>query len=315
MKLQEYIDLASRILNESDFDGKPQNLYNPLNYITKLGGKRIRPALSLLGYHIVKANWQEAVPLAKAVEYFHNFSLMHDDIMDKSPLRRGKEAVHVKWNEPTAILSGDLMLIKCYEELAKLKNWQIFNTFCQMAEEVCQGQQLDMDFESAKNITIKEYVEMVRLKTSVLIGKALSMGARLAGASKIAIVCLEKFGTHLGIGFQIMDDYLDTFGQSSKTGKRVGQDILDQKRSLPYLLAENTLDENGVNDFKNLFSTFEEEILVDKVRKFLIQRNIDQKTIKMAQEYFDLAQKELDSLEYSTGALRELLSFLKDRDF
>ena len=315
MKLQEYITAASTAIEKNKFEGQPNNLYDPLNYIIRLGGKRIRPALALIGYHTLKPDFETAIPLAKAIEYFHNFSLMHDDIMDKSPLRRGQQSVHLKWNEATAILSGDLMLIECYKELTKMKDVLILEKFNQMAEEVCQGQQLDMDFESDEKVTIGQYIEMIRLKTSVLLGKSLSMGALLAHADQILINAFEKFGELIGIGFQIMDDYLDTFGESAKTGKKIGQDILDKKRALPFLLAENTLSRKEKKEFIALFSSYDEEKLVNEVRAIFIDHKIDQQTMDLAKKYFKEAEEILNTLTVDKTALNELVAFLRIRNY
>jgi geranylgeranyl diphosphate synthase type II len=210
------------------------NILQPVNYILNLGGKRVRPLLTLMAADLFSDEIEDAVYPAIAMEIFHNFTLMHDDIMDNAPLRRGHATVHEKWNRDVAILSGDAMLIQAYQLIIKTKPeclGAVMHIFNKTALEVCEGQQLDMDFQSRSIVTIDEYVEMIRLKTSVLLGGAMKIGATIAGASESDSESIYNFAIDLGLSFQLWDDYLDAFGDSSKTGKQTGGDILADKKT------------------------------------------------------------------------------------
>lgn len=233
--LAPHLHLIEQGLKGFGFPQQPHNLYDPCRYMLTLGGKRIRPALTLMAHTLFDDNSKTALPAALTVELFHNFSLIHDDIMDKAPLRRGKPTVHTKWNETIGILSGDVMLVHTYKLLADhyagdhLKS--LLEIYNQTAIEVCEGQQMDMDFESRQDVTVEEYTQMISLKTSVLLGCALKMGAITANASADDAAHLYEFGKNLGIAFQLRDDYLDAFGDPAKTGKQPGGDILAGKKT------------------------------------------------------------------------------------
>ena len=218
----------------------PKNLYEPIDYILKLGGKRIRPVLTLMAADIFSSNFKKALPAALAVEVFHNFTLIHDDIMDAAPLRRGKATVHEKWDTNTGILSGDAMLILAYqyfENYEPVVFQKLAKLFSKTALEVCDGQQLDVDFETRNDVTIPEYINMIRLKTSVLVAAALKMGAIVAEANNENANLIYDFGLNLGLAFQLQDDYLDTFGNPETFGKQVGGDIIENKKTYLYLKA------------------------------------------------------------------------------
>lgn len=233
--LQERIAHGLTAIN---IPGQPANLYDPVRYMLQIGGKRIRPLLTLMAADLFSIkDIDDAVPAAIAVELFHNFSLVHDDIMDNAPLRRGHRTVHEKWDQNVGILSGDNLLIMAYAQLAKCSADNlpaILHTFNTMATQVCEGQQLDMDFEEAATVSIDEYLRMIRLKTSVLLGAALKMGALLAGAEETDAQSLYSFGVDVGIAFQLQDDILDVYGDPAKFGKQRGGDILANKKT--YLL-------------------------------------------------------------------------------
>lgn len=223
------------------FDREPSALYDPVNYIMELGGKRLRPILALMGYELFQTDYKPALPLAYAIEIFHNFSLVHDDIMDAAPLRRGQSTVHQKWDLNTAILSGDVMLIYAYDYLLQLNAPEriadIVRVFNRVAREVCEGQQMDMDFETRADVSIPEYLKMIELKTSVLIAGALEMAALAAGANEEDVKHLYEFGRNVGIAFQLQDDILDTFGDAAAVGKQIGGDIVQNKKTFLILKA------------------------------------------------------------------------------
>lgn len=234
--------LLEKLQNEFDrhaYGDAPVELYEPITYIMSLGGKRFRPLLTLLAASIFDTDIGKALKPAMAVEVFHNFTLMHDDIMDRAPLRRGMPTVHEKWNANTAILSGDVMLIRAYDlllDVPKDKLRAVLMRFNQTAAEVCEGQQLDMNFETRWDVTEEEYIGMIRLKTSVLLGFALELGGMIAGADDETVQLLYSAGENMGIGFQLKDDLLDVYGDPAKFGKQVGGDIIANKKT--YLLIE-----------------------------------------------------------------------------
>lgn len=258
--LAAYQSVFQKYLNENNFSYEPQELYDPVNYILDIGGKRLRPLLALMGCELFSKNVNRALPVAMAVEVFHNFTLLHDDIMDDAPLRRGKPTVHVKYNISTGILSGDVMLILAYEFLKNTegsaamthKLWTIFN---KMAKEVCEGQQMDMNFENRNDVTLTEYIRMIELKTSVLIAAAFEMGALAGGASLKQALPLYEFGRNVGLAFQIQDDILDTFGDPDTFGKKVGGDIIQNKKTFLVLKTFELANATQSADLKQLMAT------------------------------------------------------------
>ncbi|WP_162419513.1 polyprenyl synthetase family protein [Cyclobacterium roseum] len=236
-QLGEIKDSLEAHILQLELKGQPPELYDPIDYLMRLGGKRIRPLLALLSYGLYKEDYQRILTPASAIEVFHNFTLMHDDIMDKAPLRRGMATVHEKWNANTAILSGDVMLVKAYELLMDVSPEHLRQSlalFSKTAAEVCEGQQLDMNFERVAQVSESDYLDMIRLKTAVLIGFSLQLGALLAGARKEDVQHLYDFGVNIGLGFQLKDDLLDVYADQEKFGKQVGGDILANKKT--YLL-------------------------------------------------------------------------------
>ncbi len=237
---ERYLTWIEAAIARQKFGNSPQSLYAPIRYIMRLGGKRLRPLLTVLAYELYKSNPKKIVPLATAVESFHNFTLLHDDIMDKAPLRRGKATVHNKWNVNTAILSGDVMLVKVYEQLLDVDPTLLKETltlFNACAAEVCEGQQWDMEYENSEKVSEKDYIRMVRKKTAVLLGFSLEFGGLLAGAPEKDRLALRNFGIDMGIGFQLKDDWLDVYGSKEKFGKQVGGDILANKRTFLLITA------------------------------------------------------------------------------
>lgn len=226
--------LISKEIERTEYGKHPTELYEPLQYIMSLGGKRLRPLLTTLSYSLFKDDVETILPQAMAVEVFHNFTLMHDDIMDKAPLRRGNDTVHEKWDHNTAILSGDVMLVKAYQMLLTKDSElsvTILKAFSKCAAEVCEGQQLDMLFEQRETVTEEEYIEMIRLKTAVLLGFSLELGGLLGAADTPNSEALRAFGVNIGIGFQLKDDLLDVYADKAKFGKQVGGDILSNKKT------------------------------------------------------------------------------------
>lgn len=234
-----YAKVFQEYLEARNLPHSPSNLYDPIRYIMSLSGKRIRPLLVLMGAELFREDAvTSALPASVAIEYFHNFSLIHDDIMDKAPLRRGRPTVHQQWDDSVAILSGDALLVKAYEELAKCppdKIPALLQIFNKTALEVCEGQQYDMDFEKRLEVSETEYIDMIRLKTSVLLGGALQMGAIIADADREAQSLIYEFGVNLGIAFQLQDDILDVYGDPETFGKQVGGDILANKKTILYI--------------------------------------------------------------------------------
>ncbi|MFM7894761.1 MAG: polyprenyl synthetase family protein, partial [Flavobacterium sp.] len=236
---------------------EPKNLYEPIQYILSLGGKRMRPVLTLMATEVFNVDCEKAIPAATAVEVFHNFSLIHDDIMDDAPLRRGNQTVHEKWDLNTGILSGDAMLILAYQyfENYEPKIFQaLAKLFSKTALEVCEGQQYDVDFETRDDVTIPEYLKMIEYKTAVLVGAAMKMGAIVAETSEENADLIYDFGLNLGIAFQLQDDYLDAFGDPETFGKQVGGDIIENKKTYLYLKAMEFANEEDKKQLLDLFS-------------------------------------------------------------
>ncbi len=248
-----FLDYLSKQMTTKE----PKNLYEPISYILSLGGKRLRPTLVLMTAEIFGGSYKEALDAALAIEVFHNFSLIHDDIMDDAPLRRGKETVHEKWDINTGILSGDAMLINAYQLFENYKG----NTFKELAKlftktaiEVCEGQQYDIDFETRDDVTIPEYIKMIEYKTAVLVGAAMKMGAIVADASEQSKSSIYDFGRLLGLAFQLQDDYLDAFGDPQTFGKQIGGDIIENKKTFLYLKALEYASKDEQKQLRGLFS-------------------------------------------------------------
>ena len=237
---------------------EPRKLYEPIQYILQIGGKRLRPILTIMTCDIFNGNVKASYDAALAVEVFHNFTLIHDDIMDSAPLRRGMETVHQKWDINTGILSGDAMLIlayQCFENYPPEIFKKLMVLFSQTALEVCEGQQLDIDFETRNNVSIENYIQMITYKTSVLVGAAMKMGAIVANVCDNEAEKIYQFGLNLGIAFQLQDDLLDTFGNAETFGKKIGGDIDENKKTFLYLKALEVCSENDKNELLNLYSS------------------------------------------------------------
>jgi len=257
LAIEQYQKHFLEYLQQQEIRRQPQNLYEPIDYILGLGGKRMRPVLTLMAAEIFDCDFRQALPAAMAVEVFHNFSLVHDDIMDDAPLRRGKETVHERWNLNAGILSGDAMLILAYQYFEQYRP-EIFRDlaklFSKTALEVCEGQQWDVDFETREDVTIPEYLKMIEYKTAVLVGAAMKMGAIIAETSEDQAQLIYDFGSNLGIAFQLQDDYLDVFGNPETFGKQIGGDIIENKKTYLYLKAMAFSDKAQTEQLRHLYS-------------------------------------------------------------
>ena len=255
--IKQYQEFISEYLSEQQIVREPKNLYEPISYILALGGKRIRPTLTLMTAEIFGTDYKKALPAALAIEVFHNFSLIHDDIMDDAPLRRGNETVHEKWDLNTGILSGDAMLILAYQYFEQYEPTvfrDLAKLFSKTAIQVCEGQQWDVDFENRDAVTIPEYLKMIEYKTAVLVAAAMKMGAIIATTSTENCDLIYDFGLNLGLAFQLQDDYLDAFGDPATFGKQVGGDIIENKKTYLYLKAKEFSTQEEKEELAHLFS-------------------------------------------------------------
>ncbi|SDX70378.1 geranylgeranyl diphosphate synthase, type II [Lutibacter oricola] len=303
MTLEGYKEAFLEYLNEKVVLKQPKNLYEPIIYILGIGGKRLRPVLTLMICDLFGGDSKKSFDAALAVEVFHNFTLVHDDIMDSAPIRRGKETVHKKWDENTGILSGDAMMIiayQCFESYDVHLYKKLLKVFNKTALEVCEGQQLDVDFESRNDVSIDEYLTMITNKTSVLIAAAMQMGAIISNVDDEQAEAIYNFGLNLGIAFQLQDDYLDTFGNAETFGKQIGGDILENKKTYLYLKA---LQVSSESDAKNLVELYNSNITnaekVKHVTQIFENNNIGGLTKQAIQNYTDKAFKDLEKLKIS----------------
>lgn len=322
--VQHYQELFESYRKAHPFSGSPEGLYAPVNYIMDLGGKRLRPAMALMGYGLFHEDAQPALPLAYAVEIFHNFTLVHDDIMDAAPLRRGKPTVHALYDTNTAILSGDVMLIAAYEYLLKLQPESripgIVRIFNRVAREVCEGQQMDMDFESRQDVTIPEYLRMIELKTSVLLAGSLAMGAVLADADDDDVQNLYQFGCNSGIAFQLQDDILDAFGDPEKVGKKPGGDIAQNKKTYLILKALEIAPESERRRLQTLMETptTDEAGKIAEVTALLRHLDIPVLAQQEKTRFRNLAMQNLDAVRCDNArrnALKALADALIEREY
>ncbi len=295
---------------------QPTNLYEPIRYMLSLGGKRLRPMLTLLGYGLAKDDYESVVEPALAVELFHNFTLMHDDIMDEAPIRRGQPTVHEKWNNTVAILSGDTMMVKAYDLMLKTpadRLGEAIQKFNKCAVEVCEGQQFDMNFEELETITEDQYIEMIRLKTAVLLGFSLEFGGILAGMSGDQLAKLNAVGEKAGIGFQLMDDLLDVYADKAKFGKQVGGDIVSNKKTFLLIKALELANPTQRRELDRWLSVtdFNNEEKVEAVKKIYEEIGIYDLTTNKMNAYYDEAFKLLDDLEASADGKNQLKAFFQ----
>ena len=300
---------------------EPYGLYEPIEYTLAAGGKRVRPQLAMIACQMFGGKEEEVLPAALALEVFHNFTLLHDDVMDKADVRRGRATVHVKWNENTAILSGDQMLIEAYKLLAGVPADKLFNVlqlFNKMATEICEGQQYDVDFESQEQVAVEEYLKMIRLKTSVLLATALQIGGYIAGANEKQQEALYQFGINVGLGFQIQDDILDVWGDPETFGKAVGGDISCNKKTFVYLEAMRRLGDEAIgNELQQWYSQVLEDntTKIAAVKEIFEQLDVRTACEKVVEDYTQKALALLNQLPQNaaTEQLRQLANKLNTR--
>jgi geranylgeranyl diphosphate synthase type II len=318
--IKDYSLFLEKEIENIKFPSTPSNLYDPLSYFLTLGGKRMRPIATLIAGDLFGVSIEKTKYAALSVELFHNFSLIHDDIMDKAPLRRGNETVHQKWNENIAILSGDVLFVKAYELLSKneIKHLSsLLACFNRTAVEVCEGQQLDMDFEQREDVTLDEYINMIRLKTSVLLGAAFEMGAIIGEASEENIKNIYAFGVNLGLAFQIQDDLLDLYGESEKVGKQKGGDVLADKKTILSILAKSSANSSQKEELAQIQKEIDPDKKINNTLQLFQSLNIKENCISVMEDYYTKAAKSIEALETesSKDKLLALFKILQQRQY
>ena len=320
--MEEYSRLLEAEIKKQKYGLQPVSLYEPIRYLMGLGGKRLRPMFCLLAYSLYKNDISKVVPYAVAVVAFHNFTLMHDDIMDKAPLRRGHRTVHVKWDVNTAILSGDVMLVKVYDMLLAMEDRyvrEVLRAFNKCASQVCEGQQWDMEFESKKDVTEKQYLNMIKLKTAVLLGFSLELGGLLAGASSEDCKSLREFGINIGLGFQLKDDLLDAYADSKKFGKQVGGDIIANKKTFLLIKSLELANRRQKHELQRWISLkkFKKSEKVNAVKKIYDTLHIPDLTDAKINRFFKKGFDSLNGINCSQESRARLVSYtqqLKGRE-
>ena len=322
VKVEQIQELVNSYIENQDFGGNPKELYAPIEYILRQGGKRMRPTLCLLACDLFNGNIEDCMVPAVAAEIFHNFTLVHDDIMDQAPLRRGMETVYHKWNSDIALLSGDTMLIKAFQYVLAMKkeySYEVFAELCKVALEVCEGQQFDLNFETQDNVSLESYLEMIRLKTAVLLGSVLKIGAIVAGADAKNQQTVYDFGINLGLAFQLQDDIFDCYGDVKVFGKMTGGDISDNKKTYLYLKALELASEEDKNILRQLFSMPKgrDEKKIETVLTIYDKYNVRGIVTDLMTKYYEDSLKNLDSIEVSEErkqVLREYAAYLYTRN-
>jgi geranylgeranyl diphosphate synthase type II len=312
--LEKYQHWLSLEIKKQKYGKQPASLYEPIQYLMNLEGKRLRPMLTLLSYSLFNDDVKSIVPIAVAVEAFHNFTLMHDDIMDKAPLRRGNATVHEKWNVNTAILSGDVMLVKVYDMFLKLepaKVKAVLYAFNKCAAEVCEGQQWDMEFESTDHVTEAQYINMIRLKTAVLLGFSLELGAILADATEADRKALRDFGINIGIGFQLKDDLLDAYADPKKFGKQVGGDIIANKKTFLLIHALEKAKGKTKQDLISWLTAqkFKRQEKVNAVKEIYDHLQVPARVEKKINHFFSKGFQSLEAITPESRAKQQLKEF------
>ncbi|MDA7810563.1 polyprenyl synthetase family protein [Flavobacteriaceae bacterium] len=314
--LKKYNKILEEGLKKVSFGDKPDSLYDPVKYILGIGGKRVRPVLTLMSCSSFNCNPILALEASLSVELFHNFTLIHDDIMDSAHTRRGKETVHKKWGLNSGVLSGDVMLIMAYQLLENYDSETFFELnqlLNKTAKQVCEGQQMDMDFELKSDVVFDEYIQMIKFKTAVLLGCALKMGAVVANASKKDQENLYQYGINLGLAFQFQDDYLDTFGNESKVGKKIGGDILENKKTVLFHMAiqnSNDFQKNHILDLYNSNTVFNNKI--KQVTSLFKETKADIDSLELVDQYTKKAIQYINMLSISEDKKNEFILFSKE---
>lgn len=301
-KVESIQDLINKYIDNQHFDGNPSELYEPIEYILRQGGKRMRPTLCLLACDLFGGNIDDCLTPAVAAEIFHNFTLVHDDIMDQAPLRRGMETVYHKWNSDIALLSGDTMLIKAFQYVLntnKLYSHQVFAELCKVAIEVCEGQQYDLNFETQDNVSLDAYLKMIRLKTAVLLGSVLKIGAIVAQANEKDTENIYNFGIDLGMAFQLQDDIFDCYGDVKVFGKMTGGDIADNKKTYLYLKALELASEEDKATLRELFKMPKgrDEKKIQTVLNIYSKYDVKNIVTKLMTEYYEQSLQHLDNID------------------
>lgn len=321
-KVDKIQELINDFIDNQNFMGEPSELYAPIEYILRQGGKRMRPTLCLLACELFGGNIEDCMIPAVSAEIFHNFTLVHDDIMDQAPLRRGMETVYHKWNSDIALLSGDTMLIKAFQYVLATKkeySHEVFAELCKVALEVCEGQQYDLNFETQDDVTLDAYLEMIRLKTAVLLGSVLKIGAIVAGANDKNQKAIYNFGINLGLAFQLQDDILDCYSDVNVFGKMTGGDISDNKKTYLYLKALELASEDDRNHLLNLFKMPKgrNEEKIQAVLNIYDKYNVKNIVEKLMTEYYEKSLQDLNSIEASEEnkeILRDYAAYLYTRN-
>ncbi len=310
---KELLNFINKELQSDNIEKSPKELYQPVNYILSLGGKRLRPVLVLAAYNLYKDDVESIIKPALGIEVFHNFTLLHDDLMDNADVRRGMATIHKKWDSNTAILSGDAMMILAYEYFLTVesKNFKsIISHFNKTALEVCEGQQLDMNFETCNNVSEEEYLEMIKLKTSVLLAAALKIGALLADAPEKDVENLYEFGKNIGLAFQLQDDYLDVYGDPKTFGKEIGGDITANKKTFLLISALNLAKTETKERLNYLIDkpNISKQEKISEVTEIYNKLGVDKMSIEKMQEYLEIALKHLSLVNVSDDKKSELIS-------
>lgn len=314
IKADEILKLVNDFLDNLPYDRKPASLYEPVRYVLSMGGKRIRPVLMLLAYNMFKDDPESILMPACALETYHNYTLLHDDLMDNADLRRGHQTVHRKWDANTAILSGDSMLVLAYQRMAQCdpgKMPEVLSLFTETALEIGEGQQYDMDFEQRNDVTEEEYIEMIRLKTSVLLACAMKIGAILAGASKEDADNAYRFGEKIGLAFQLQDDYLDVYGDTRVFGKAIGGDITSNKKTYMLINAFNRADQQQRSELERWISAkeFDRDEKIAAVTRLYNEIGVDRLAQEKINLYFEESRKYLAAISVADERKAELTAY------